>query len=54
MKLLRVLFIALGLILGSIGFASIFLGAFGGSSSFMIYGLFEMVLGIFLAMKGTE
>lgn len=43
-----------GLILGSIGFMMVFIGAFGDSSMIMASGLFGMFVGVMITVKGME
>ena len=44
----------IGLILGSIGFMMVFVGAFGYSSMIMASGLAGMFVGVYLTVKGME
>lgn len=54
MKLIRLLMVVFGIPTAAIGFGMVFLGAFGGSSDFMIIGLALFFIGIYSSMKGTE
>lgn len=55
MKLfIKFLLFSAGLILGSIGFMMVFIGAFGDSSLIMASGLFGMFVGVMLTVKGME
>lgn len=54
MKALKVLFVVLGIVFGSLGVTFVFLGGLGDSSTIMGLGMASLVVGAMLAMKGTE
>ena len=54
MKVLKALFVVLGLLFGSVGITFVLLGGLGGSSMIMGLGMVSLVVGTMLAMKGTE
>lgn len=54
MKTLRILMVTLGTLIGAIGSTLMILGFFIDYATYVGYGMFGFVLGIALAMKGTE
>ena len=54
MKVLKALFVVLGLLFGSVGITFVLLGGLGGSSMIMGLGMVGLVFGVMLGMKGTE
>lgn len=54
MKALKVLFVVLGIVFGSLGVTFVLLGGLGDSSMIMGLGMASLVVGAMLAMKGTE
>lgn len=54
MKVLKAVFVVLGIVFGSSGVTFVLLGGLGDSSMVMGLGMASLVFGVMLGMKGTE